>query len=359
MCFSSGTSGAPKGVVFSHHNLIAQILSLRSTNPFTHNQHTREVFFPSFAHIYGVVSAVLVPAWVGSYMQAMKSFDYLKYMRRCSEIKATVLRLVPAVAVTMVKDPDVRNMNLSSVRTIMCSGAALSADVLDELRGMLAPGASVLNGYGMSEATITLLREGRREKGNSVGRPSAGALIRIVDDNLNDVVSGTDGECIVKGPTVFMGYKNNPEETRSSFTNGWLRTGDVLHADMDGFFYLTGRKKELIKFKGNQVSPSELEAVLLLHPQVEDAGVCGIWSKQLDTEIPLGFVTLRRTVPIDQRADILEEVRNFVNIRVAPYKRFREELVHMETLPKNTSGKLLRRHLVTTATEMRARRAKL
>ncbi|KAH8738322.1 luciferin 4-monooxygenase [Ilyonectria robusta] len=359
MCFSSGTSGKPKGVVFSHHNLIAQLLSLRATNPFLHNGHMREVFFPSFSHVYGIVSAVLLPAWVGSYVQAMKKFNYSGYLERCAEIRATVLRLVPAVAVRMVKDAGVKRLDFSCVQAAMCSGAPLSDDVVEHLRRLLAPNAGVLNGFGMSECTVTLLRETRRDKGASVGRPAAGVSIRVVDDNYEDVRPGTDGECLIKGPTVFMEYKGNNLETREVKRDGWLRSGDVVRVDEDGFFYLTGRKKELIKFKGNQIAPAELEAVLLLHPHVVDAGVCGVKDKQLDTEIAVGFVTLAAEVSTEKHAEVLEEVREFVNSRVAPYKTFRESLFRMEALPKNASGKLLRRHLVAKATELRSRRQKL
>lgn len=357
MCFSSGTSGKPKGVVFSHHNLIAQLLTVRSTNPFLHSGHMKEAFFPSFAHIYGVVSGVLLPAWVGSYLQPMQKFSYLDYLRRCAEIRATVLRLVPAVAVRMVKDPVVQRLDLSSVRSVMCSGAALSEETVEGLTRMLAPGAKVLNGFGMSEGTGTLLREMRDGKGASVGRPAAGNSLRIVDDDGNDVKPGQDGECLIKGPTVFMEYKNNPTETFQAKQDGWLRSGDVVRVDEDGFFYLTGRKKELIKYKGNQIAPAELEAVLLLHPSVSDAGVCGVYDKAMDTEIAVGFVSLGEGVP--ENAEKLEEIRAFVNEKVSPYKRFREKLFFMETLPKNTSGKLLRRHLTAKATELRSRQQKL
>lgn len=346
----------------SHHNLIAQILAVRSTNPFLHSNKVREVFFPSFAHVYGLVSAILVPAWVGSYCQIMKRFDYVEYLKRCEEIRATVLRLVPAVVVRMIKDDEVRKLDLRSVQAVMCSGAALSDKTVEALKGMLAPGAGVLNGYGMTEATVTLLRETRRDKGASVGRPSAGVSIRVVDDNLNDVPTGEDGECLIRGPTVFLEYKHNPTATAEAKTpGGWLRTGDVVRADHDGFFYLTGRKKELIKFKGNQIAPTELEAVLLLDSRVVDAGVCGIYDKALDTEIPIGFVTLGSEYPEEKetRSKILEEVREFANGRVSPYKRFREALIHMNVLPKNASGKLLRRELVAQATEMRSRTFKL
>ncbi|CAM1505010.1 Fc.00g106470.m01.CDS01 [Cosmosporella sp. VM-42] len=359
MCFSSGTSGKPKGVVLSHHNLIAQLLSLRATNPFLHNGHMREVFFPSFAHIYGVVSAVLLPGWVGSYVQAMKRFDYLGYLMRCAEIRATVLRLVPAAAVRMVKDADVKRLDLTSVRSVMCSGASLSDNVVEGLSKMFAPGTKILNGFGMSEGTATLLREVRQGKGASVGRPAAGVSLRIVDDNYEDVGPGKDGECLIKGPTVFMEYKGAPSETLQAKKDGWLCSGDVVRADEDGFFYLTGRKKELIKFKGNQIAPAELEAVLLLHTCVVDAGVCGVYDRALDTEIAVGFVTISPAVPEDMHPETLEGIRKFVNDKVAPYKKFREKLFHMETLPKNTSGKLLRRHLAAKATELRSRQQKL
>ncbi|KAF4985875.1 hypothetical protein FDECE_16256 [Fusarium decemcellulare] len=359
MCFSSGTSGKPKGVVFSHHNLIAQLLTLRATNPFMHNGHMREVFFPSFSHIYGIVSAVLLSAWVGSYMQTMTRFDYMAYLKRCAEIRATVLRIVPSVAVRMVKDPDVKTLDLSSVQAVMCSGAPLSHDVATDLQKLLAPGAGVLNGYGMSEATVTLLREVRRDKSASVGRLSAGVSVRIVDDDGQDVELGQDGECLIKGPTLFMEYKGNRSETQAAKKDGWLRSGDVVRADEDGFFYLTGRKKELIKFKGNQIAPAELEAVLLLHPKVTDAGVCGVYDKGLDTEIVVGFVTISEDVVREEHPEMLKGIRDFVNERVAPYKRLREGLIHLDALPKNASGKLLRRHLEAKATELRSRQQKL
>ncbi|KAH6898112.1 4-coumarate-CoA ligase [Thelonectria olida] len=328
---SSGTSGKPKGLAFSHHNLIAQLLSIRAANPFLHNEHIPEAFLPSFSHIYGIVSAVLLLAWVGSYVQAMRKFNYMQYLRRCAAMKATVLRLVPAVAARMVKDPEVRRLDFGCAQAAMCSGAALSDD------------GGVLNGYGMSECKVTLLGETRTNKGASDGRPAAGVSVRIVDESVNDVEPGTDSECLVKGPTVFMEYKGNPSETQAAKTDGWLRSGDVVRADEDGYFYLTGRRKEPIKFKGNQIAPAELEAVLLLHPQVADAGVCGVKDKELDTELLLD----------EKREELLEEVREFVNARVASFKRLRERLVYMEALPKNTSGKLLRRHLTAKATEMR------
>ncbi|KAK2775857.1 phenylacetyl- ligase [Colletotrichum kahawae] len=360
MCFSSGTSGKPKGVVFSHHNLIAYLLTLRATNPFTHNAYMREAFFPSFAHIYGIVSGVLLPAWVGNHVQPMRKFEYLPYLRRCSELKATVLRLVPAAAVRMVKDTAIMDLDLSSVHTVMCSGAPLSDTTVKGLKQLLGPETNVLNGYGMSEATITLLRHTRNgKKGASVGKPAAGVTVRVVDDNFDDVPMGIEGECLVKGPTVFLEYKNSPTETASTFRDGWLCTGDVVKVDEDGFFWLTGRKKELIKYKGNQIAPAELEAILLSYPSVTDAGVCGMAWGGDGEEVPIGFVCLPPSTEKVDHSKTLDEIRIYMEERVAPYKRLRGGLHFLESLPKNNSAKLIRSELAAIASRIHQTKARL
>lgn len=352
MCFSSGTSGKPKGVVLSHHTLIAYLLTVRSTSPFLHSSRTREVFFPSFAHIYGLVSGVLLPAFVGCYLVAMAQYDFLPYLRRCADIRATIVRLVPATAIRMTKDPEVKRLDLKSIHTIMCSSASLAAETAQELQKILSSSVTILNGYGMTEGTIAMLRESQSARAGSVGRPVAGASIRIVDDNFEDVVPGTDGQCLVKGPTVFMGYKDNDAETAATFHDGWLCTGDIVKMDGDGFLWLTGRKKELIKYKGNQIAPVELEAVLLTHPLVAEAGVCGITDG--DSEVPLGCVELSSAVEARDIEKTLVEIKRFVDERVAPYKRLRGGLFHLETIPKTSTGKIVRRQLPEMVAEKRA-----
>jgi len=348
MCFSSGTSGKPKGVLLSHHAIIAYLLTCRATNPFLYNAHIREVFFPPFAHIYGIISAVFAPSYVGSHVVAMPEFDFEKYLQGCARIQATILRLVPSTAIRLTKDPLAQALDLSAVQTIMCSGAALSAETTKDLQARLQPGAHVLNGYGMSELTITMLREAAAaRKPGSVGKPAAGVAIRVVDAARNDVPPGADGECLVRGPTMFTGYKDNAAETAASFHDGWFCTGDVVRVDDDGYFYLTGRMKELIKVKGNQVAPAELEAVLLEHPLVADAGVCGLPDER-DGEIPIGAVTLAESVSEKDRPDALREVRAFFDARVAPYKRLRGGLFHVDVLPKGVTGKLVRREILST-----------
>ena len=340
--------------MLSHHALISQLLSSRLTNPFVNNAHVREVFYPPFGHIYGLVACVLLAAWAGHYAVAMKRFDFLPYLQRCSAIRASVLRLVPATATRMTKDPAVRALDLASVRTVMVAGAALSSETVRALqKDLLDPAAVVLNGYGMTEGTITMLRETQSHRAGSLGRISAGTEVRIVDDDFKDVPRGTDGQCLVRGPTLFMGYRDNAAETESSFytdpaTGGkdrWFCTGDVVQMDDDGFLWMTGRKKELIKFRGNQVPPAELESILLAHPLVADAGVCGVFDKELDTEVPLGAVTLVPSVAVADRPAVLTEVRAFMDEKVSPYKKLRGGLFHLDALPKGSSGKLQRRDI--------------
>ncbi len=351
MCFSSGTSGKPKGVMLSHYGLLSQLLGARTTSPFLNNAHVREVFYPPFGHIYGLVSCVLFAAYVGHFAVAMKQFAFVPYLERAAAIRATVLRLVPATATRMTKDPAVRGtLDLTSVRAVMVSGAALAPDTVRALQAMLDPEAVVLNGYGMTEVSITMLRETQSHRAGSLGRVAAGNEIRIVDDALQDVAPGGEGQCLVRGPTLFMGYRDNAAETASSFVAAsgggpWFLTGDVVRMDDDGFLWMTGRKKELIKFRGNQVPPAELEEVLLAHPLVVEAGVCGVFDTALDTEVPLAAVTLAASVAVADRPAALARVSAFVDERVAPYKRLRGGLFHLDALPKGVTGKLQRRDI--------------
>jgi acyl-coenzyme A synthetase/AMP-(fatty) acid ligase len=283
----------------------------------------------------------------------MRTFDFLPYLHKAAEVRATILRLVPATAIRLIKDPAAKDLDLSSVQTVYVAGASLETAVAQSLQKVLG-GSSILNGYGMSEGTISMIKEGPSErKAGSVGKPAAGVSIRVVDDNYNDVPVGTDGECLWKGPTLFMGYKSNPEETRNSFHDGWLCTGDVVRVDEDGYFFITGRKKELIKFKGNQVPPAEIEAVLLSHPLVTDAGVCGVYDQQIEGEVPCGYVSLDPTVEEKDQKRVLEEVKAFVHERVARYKQLRGGLFFLAEMPKNSNGKLMRRELPAKKEELR------
>ncbi|OQV03593.1 hypothetical protein CLAIMM_08615 [Cladophialophora immunda] len=345
MCFSSGTSGKPKGVLLSHYGIIAHLLAMRTTDPFLYNGFHREVFFPQFAHIYGIIAVIMLVPFVGSYVEPMKQFDLKRYAQRCAEIRATIMRLVPSTAVSIVKDPQLQNLDLKSVQYILCSGAALQSQVVAQLYAIMAE-THIIQGYGMSEGSLTTLRgHWGSKKAGSCGKPFAGASIRVVDDNYKDVQPNMPGECLLRSPTLFMGYKNNPEETKSCFRDGWFCTGDIARVDEDGFFWLTDRKKELIKYKGNQVPPAEIEDVLLSHSKVRDAAVCGVYDESEQTEIPIGYVVIDKPKTEAELANSLQEIRQYVDTRVAPYKRLRGGIHYIDVIPKGPTGKVLRRQL--------------
>ncbi|KJR88487.1 uncharacterized protein SPSK_08005 [Sporothrix schenckii 1099-18] len=171
--------------------------------------------------------------------------------------------------------------------------------------------------------------------------------MRFVDDDLKDVPDGQPGEILFTAPTVFMGYKKNPAANAEAFpfNDGWLRTGDVGRIDADGYVWLTDRKKDLIKYKGNQVTPAELENVLHSHPLVTEAGVCGAWDAVQETEVPVGYVNFKPTVSVADRPRVLQDVLAFANSKVARTKKLRGGLFYLETFPRNATGKLMRRSL--------------
>ncbi|KAF1812760.1 acyl-CoA synthetases/AMP-acid ligases II [Eremomyces bilateralis CBS 781.70] len=343
--FSSGTSGKPKGVHLSHYGMIANALSNRTANPEDANADSREVFFGPFPHLFGLLGGVLIPAFLGNYIAILPAFVYDQYIQSCSKVGSTVMRMVPAVAVAITKDPRIDQLDLTTVKTLMCAGAALQVEVVQRLQQIM-PRVSITQGYGMSEVSVAGLR-GRRsaEKAGSVGRLYPGVKMRIIDDNMNDVKLGEPGEALIKAPTVFAGYRNNPKSTQESFHDGWLRTGDTLSIDKDGFLWFKDRKKEMIKYKGMQVAPAELEDLLASHPEVEEAAVCALWHEDGQTEVPIGYVVLSSSVAQNDREAALKRIRESVDKIVSPYKKLRGGVFAIDAIPKNPTGKIQRSEL--------------
>lgn len=267
--------------------MIGHLLGPRSGSYETIGHHTIEVFYPPLAHMFGIVGAVFPGAYNGSHTVLMRQFDYRKWISACARIRATSLKSVPSIAVMITKDPEVLSgkLDLTSVQYLLCAGAALQQEVVASLQQLLQ-GVSIVQGFGMSETALSFLRPHRSvEKRGSVGKPFPSVKLRIVDDQYRDVPRGTPGQALVKGPTVFMGYRDNEAATKESFRDGWLCTGDVIAIDEDNFLWFKDRKKEMIKYKGNQVAPAELEDLLNSHPDVAEAGVCAAWDKENQTEV--------------------------------------------------------------------------
>ncbi|EEQ35378.1 acyl-CoA synthetases/AMP-acid ligases II [Microsporum canis CBS 113480] len=367
ICFSSGTSGKPKAVVLSHYNIIGYLVCMRQTDPFLYNGFQREVFYAPFSHLYGMMMAFVLPAFSGRYVVVMNKFELQPYIERCAEIKATVLCVVPSTAVELVKAPFVRGLDLTSVQTILCGGAPLQVGVVQQLQELMGD-TNIVQGYGLSEGGVTNLRgHASKWKAGSVGRLFAGHQARIVDGDGKDVTAGQPGQIIIKGPTVFIyggvvslttrdrEYKDNPEATKAAFKDGWFCSGDIGRMDSDGFLWLTGRKKELIKYKGLQVSPAELEDVLLSHPDVKEAALCGVFDAQRQTEVPVAYVSLQKREATSNQAEmggILQGIRKYVDGRVSSHKQLRGGVHYLAEIPKNANGKLMRRLLPAKLAEV-------
>jgi acyl-CoA synthetase (AMP-forming)/AMP-acid ligase II len=336
--YSSGTTGLPKGVMLTHRNLVANMLQVDAAGHLRDGQDTLVCFLPFF-HIYGLVVIMLLGLWSGATLVVMPRFDLDRYLEIVERYRATVLHVVPPIVLSLAKSPGVDGRDFSSIRKLFSGAAPLGADVIRQCAARV--GCFVQQGYGMTEAspaTHTTAEQSHRAKPGSVGVPVANTECRVVDPTTgNDVEPRQDGELWIRGPQIMRGYLNRPEETRAMLdSEGWLHTGDIGHADEEGHFFIVDRLKELIKYKGMQIAPAELESVLLSHPAVADAAV--VPQKDEDAgEIPHAFVVLKAPATA-------EELMTFVAGRVAPYKKVRR-LDFTDAIPKSPSGKILRRVL--------------
>ncbi|EXJ56462.1 hypothetical protein A1O7_06806 [Cladophialophora yegresii CBS 114405] len=361
--FSSGTTGMIKGVQLSHYNIVSNMIQTRISMPFLANHASREVFFPPYCHVYGLGVVVFCGMWFGSFTCAIPAFDLDLYCRKMAEHKATWAHIVPPVAIALASSNVAAQYDLSSLKLILISAAPTKRDLQMKLKARFGSDTKIVQGYGMSECSPTVLLQSPMDDENNIGtagKPVAGTELRLVDPvTLKDVAPGEEGELWVKGPQTMMGYFKNEEATRQTYVGDWLRTGDIMRVDRNGNFWVTDRLKELIKYKGFQVPPSELEDLLLKHPSVVDAAVTSIYSDEQATELPIAYVTLPPTTPASQKQRLLDDIRAWADQQVAGYKKLRGGVFELTPLPKTPSGKILRRELPCKKKEAEGRAAKL
>ena len=348
--YSSGTTGNPKGVMLTHRNLVANVAQIRPLHGMVPDDAVLAVL--PFFHIYGMTVLLNAALHARARLIIMPSFDLGDFLGNIQNHKVTIAFIAPPVAVALAKHPLIDEFDLSSLNVVMSGAAPLDADLGHAVANRL--GCRVVQGYGMSELSpvshITPFDSGAHDmKANaplsSVGWTVSNAASKIVDpetgDEINPPAEGLSatGELWFKGPNVMAGYLGNETATKETIDDdGWLHTGDLAQVDANGCVYIVDRLKELIKYKGYQVPPAELEAVLLGHPDIADAAVIGVPDAEGE-EVPKAFVVKQ------SGADLTEDaVMEFVAGEVAPYKKVRQ-VQFIDAVPKSASGKILRKDL--------------
>jgi acyl-CoA synthetase (AMP-forming)/AMP-acid ligase II len=349
--YSSGTTGLPKGVMLTHRNLVANLCQINGFTDFdAFQERDRILAVLPFFHIYGMVVVMKLGLCNGATIVTMPRFDFEEFLAITQKYRLTNLPIVPPIVLAMVKSPLVDKYDLSSVRLVFSGAAPLGEAQARQLTERI--GCHIRQGYGMTEASpvthISPTRNGVAAKIGSAGRVVPNTEVKIVDPALLEPVAGpgVQGELWIRGPQIMKGYFGQPGETAGCLDeDGWYHTGDVGYVDVDGWFFIVDRTKELIKYKGMQVAPAELEALLLTHPAVLDVAVV----RRLDDEageVPKAFVVLRPDP--ESRQTTGDALMTWVAERVAPHKRVRI-VEFIDQIPKSPSGKILRRLLVDGA----------
>lgn len=335
--YSSGTTGLPKGVMLTHHNIVANVC--QAIVPHTTSEDDVVIGVLPFFHIYGMTVIMNIAVRLGATVVTMPRFDMEEFLTILQDYKVTRAYLVPPIILGLAKHPVVDKYDLSNLEVIMSGAAPLSGDLASAATQRLD--CVVMQGYGLTETSpVTHMVPDKpgADRPGSIGFLIPNTQARIVEPGTgNDLGPNETGEVWIAGPQVMKGYLENPEATRHTVdAEGWLHTGDIGYVDDDGYFFLVDRLKELIKYKGFQVPPAELEGVLLTHPAIADAAVIPVPDEEAG-EIPKAFVVLKGEVTP-------QEIMDYVAERVAPYKKIRQVEV-IEEIPKSASGKILRRLL--------------
>ncbi|CAG9863045.1 unnamed protein product [Phyllotreta striolata] len=339
---SSGTTGLPKGVMSTDKNFLVRIV------------HSREEKISS-APLVGNVSLGLMPFFhgfglnvtLGSIVNREKvavfqRFDEDIFLKTLQDYKISAIGVAPVLAAFLAKSPKVDKYDLSSLQEILCGAAPMSKELENALKKRLKI-SSTRQAYGLTESTlaVTMMKRGDPPKPGSSGSVVSNTSIKVRDPETGRTLGPNQvGEICLKGLLIMKGYYRNPQATAETFTeDGWLRTGDLGYYDEDEFFFIIDRLKELIKYKGFQVAPAELEAILLNHPKVLDVGVVGAPDENVG-ELPVAFVVKKPGMEVTE-----QELIETVNKKVSPHKRLRGGVVFVNAIPKNPSGKILRREL--------------
>jgi acyl-CoA synthetase (AMP-forming)/AMP-acid ligase II len=342
--YSSGTTGRPKGVMLTHRNLVANVAQSVPNVGVTADDRVLAVL--PFFHIYGMTVLLNLALAQRSSLVTMPKFDLAEFLRCIAEYRCTYVFIAPPIAVALAKHPLIDQYDLSSLQTVFSGAAPLDGTLAKAVADRI--GVRMRQGYGMTE--MSPVSHAIPLDWDSTPLDSVGPAIPNLESKLIDTLTGEEieipaegesapGELLCRGPNIMVGYLNNPEATAEVLeADGFLHTGDIATANAQGVVTIIDRLKELIKYKGYQVAPAVLEAVLLSHPQIADAAVIGVKDDD-GQEIPKAFVVLQQGAELSG-----QDVMVFVAERVAAHEKVRR-VAFVDTIPKSSAGKILRKDL--------------
>ncbi|MFC4118787.1 long-chain-fatty-acid--CoA ligase [Nonomuraea zeae] len=330
--YTSGTTGRPKGIELTHANLGGNAAAVARM----HALGVDDVVLAALPlyHTFGQTCSLNATVHAGARLTLLRRFEAGRALEVIRRDGVTVFQGVPTMFIALLDHPGASDMSM--LRVCVSGGAALPLDVLRAYETRL--GVEITEGYGLSETSPVAAanRGGHHRRAGSIGWPIRGVEMRVVSEDGRDVPCGTIGEIVVRGPNVMKGYWNDPAGTAEAIRNGWFHTGDLGRTDEDGFFYLVGRRRDVIIRGGYTVYPREVEEVLYEHPAVRQAAVLGVPHPELGEEIE-AVVALRAPVTC-------EDLRDFVKERVAAYK-YPRHITFLDELPMSPTGKILKRAL--------------
>ncbi|KAL5554496.1 hypothetical protein UlMin_041897 [Ulmus minor] len=345
--YSSGTTGLPKGVMLTHKGLVtsvAQQVDGENPNLYYDKEDVILCVLPLF-HIYSLNSVLLCGLRAGAAILIMPKFEIRALLELIQRYKVSVAPIVPPIVLAIAKFPDLDKYDLSSLRYLKCGGAPLGKELEDTVRAKF-PAVTLGQGYGMTEAgpvltmSLAFAKEPSPVKAGACGTVVRNAEVKIVDpDTGASLPRNQAGEICIRGDQIMKGYLNDPESTKNTIDKqGWLHTGDIGYIDEDEELFIVDRLKELIKYKGFQVAPAELEALLLTHPEILDSAVVPM-KDEAAGEVPVAFVVRANNSNVTE-----DQIKQFVSKQVVFYKRI-NTVFFIEAIPKSPSGKILRKDL--------------
>ncbi|KAF2821739.1 AMP-binding enzyme [Ophiobolus disseminans] len=349
---SSGTTGAPKGVELTHYNFVSNVHQLYAHDPAQFHPSARIVAFTPFVHIAMTTMPLFFGPFTGAHHRAMPApFNLTTFGHLVSSMRATSFQGVPSIALQIANSDLTSRHDFSAAEVINCGGAAMTPEIVDRLCSK-APW-QIIQVYGMTEAApyVAYQRKNQTLPAGAIGHflPNVEAVLKVSGSSVDAPVGGP-GELWIRGPNVTNRYRGvSAAANADAFPEidgvKWYNTGDVCTIDADGIVSVVGRTKELIKYKGFQVSPTELESHLNAHPLVADAGIGAVWDESQLTELPTGYVVLKDDVLGGDVERVLREIHEQMDALVSGYKKLRGGLWSVDVVPKNATGKIVRARL--------------